>query len=87
MIIESAALTDEEIVAACEAAEAAGVRATSYKVIPDGGVLATIARLLESGAIQVYVDHVFPLADVVDAHRQLERGHTRGKIVLAVGEG
>jgi len=30
---------------------------------------------------------VFPLADVVDAHRQLERGHTRGKIVLAVGEG
>ena len=70
-----------------EAAEAAGVRATSYKVIPDGGVLATIARLLESGAIQVYVDHVFPLADVVDAHRQLERGHTRGKIVLAVGEG
>lgn len=69
-----------------EAAADAGVRATSYRVIPDGGVLATIARLLESGAIQVYVDRVFPLDDAAEAHRVLERGHTRGKIVLSVGE-
>ncbi|MFT4052050.1 MAG: NADP-dependent oxidoreductase [Microbacterium sp.] len=69
-----------------EAAEAAGVRATSYKMIPDGGVLATIGRLLESGAIQVYIDRVFPLAEAADAHRELERGHTRGKIVLSVGD-
>jgi len=68
------------------AAAAAGVRATSYKVLPDGGALATIARLLGSRAIQVYVDRVFPLADAAGAHRELERGHTRGKIVLAVGE-
>lgn len=69
-----------------ETAAAAGMRATSYKMIPDGGVLATVGRLLESGAIQVYVDHVFPLADAAGAHRELEKGHTRGKIVLAVGE-
>lgn len=68
------------------AAAAAGVRATSYKVIPDGGVLSTIARLLDSGAIQVYVDHVYDLSRAADAHRELEKGHTRGKIVLAVGE-
>lgn len=67
-----------------DAAAQAGVRTTSYKVIPDGGVLATIGRLLDSGAIQVYVDHVFPLADAAAAHRELEKGHTRGKIVLAV---
>ncbi|GEP48541.1 NADP-dependent oxidoreductase [Microbacterium saccharophilum] len=70
---------------AAEAA-AAGVRATSYKVIPDGGVLSTIARLLDSGAIQVYVDRVFDLSDAAAAHRELERGHSRGKIVLAVGD-
>lgn len=69
------------------AAAAAGVRATSYKVTPDGGVLATLGRLLESGAIQVYVDRVFDLAEAAAAHRELEKGHTRGKVVLSIGEG
>lgn len=69
-----------------DAAAEAGMRTTSYKVIPDGGVLATIGRLLESGAIHVYVDRVFPLAEVAEAHRELEKGRTRGKIVLAVGD-
>lgn len=69
-----------------EAAEAAGVRATSYKVIPDGGSLATIARLLDSGAVQVYIDRVFPLDEAAAAHRTLEEGHTRGKIVLRVSD-
>jgi NADPH:quinone reductase-like Zn-dependent oxidoreductase len=69
-----------------EAAEAAGVRATSYKVIPDGGSLATIARLLDSGAVQVYIDRVFPLDEAAAAHRMLEEGHTRGKIVLRVSD-
>lgn len=67
-------------------AAAAGVRATGYKVIPDGGALATIGRLLESGAIQVYIDRVFDLADAAAAHRMLEEGHTRGKIVLRVSD-
>ncbi|WP_336631458.1 MULTISPECIES: NADP-dependent oxidoreductase [unclassified Microbacterium] len=69
-----------------ESADEAGVRATGYTVIPDGGVLATLGRLLESGAIQVYVDRVYPLDEAAAAHRDLERGHTRGKLVLSVGE-
>ncbi|MAP62458.1 MAG: NADPH:quinone reductase [Microbacterium sp.] len=69
-----------------EAAAEAGVRATSHKVLPDGNALATIARLLESGAIQVYIDRVFDLEDAAAAHRELERGHTRGKSVLRIGE-
>jgi NADPH:quinone reductase-like Zn-dependent oxidoreductase len=68
-------------------AEAAGVRATSFKVTPDGGALATMARLLDSGAIQVYIDRVFDLAEAPDAHRMIEDGHTRGKIVLHIAEG
>lgn len=69
------------------AAAEAGVRATSYKVIPDGGALATIARLLDSGAVQVYVEKVFELEEAPDAHRQIEAGHTRGKVVLRVSDG
>ncbi|GAA5206889.1 NADP-dependent oxidoreductase [Microbacterium kyungheense] len=70
-----------------EAAAAAGVRATSYKVVPDGGALATIARLLDSGSVQVYIDRVFDLGDAASAHRELELGHTRGKMVLQVAAG
>lgn len=69
-----------------EAAAARGIRSTDYKAIPDGGALATIARLLDSGAIRVYVDRVFDLADAAAAHTELERGHTRGKIVLRVSD-
>ena len=69
-----------------EAAAAAGVRATSYKVIPDGGVLTTLARLLESGSIRVFIDRVFDLEDAPAAHIELERGHTRGKSVLRVSD-
>lgn len=69
-----------------EAAAAAGVRSTGYKVIPDGGALATVGRLLDSGAVQVYIDRVFDLKDAAAAHRELEEGHTRGKIVLRVSD-
>ncbi|WP_137843160.1 NADP-dependent oxidoreductase [Microbacterium sp. 2FI] len=69
-----------------EAAEAAGVRATSYKVIPDGSALATIGRLLDSGSVQVYIDKVIDLEDAATAHREIEAGHTRGKIVLRVSD-
>jgi len=69
-----------------DAAAAAGVRVTSFKVVPDGGALATVARLLDSGAVQVYIDKVFDLQDAADAHAELEKGHTRGKIVLRVSD-
>lgn len=69
-----------------EAAAAAGVRATGYKVIPDGTVLATLARLLDSGAIQVFVDSVHDLGEVAAAHAEVERGHARGKVVLTIGD-
>lgn len=62
----------------------AGVRATSYKVAPDGAELAIVSRLLDSGDIRVHIDEVFALADAAEAHTSLEAGHTRGKLVLKV---
>lgn len=67
--------------------EAAGMRGTDYKVAPDGNTLAVIARLLASANIRVHVDQIFPLERIADAHRAVEGGHTRGKIVVKVAEG
>ena len=68
-------------------AAAAGIRATGFQVAPDGSTLSVISRLLESGDVRVYVDRVFDLADAAEAHRAIESGHTRGKLVLKVAEG
>jgi NADPH:quinone reductase-like Zn-dependent oxidoreductase len=67
-------------------AAAAGVRATGYQVTPDGSTLAVISRMLESGEVRVHVDRVFDLAEAAEAHRLIEAGHTRGKIVLQVSK-
>lgn len=69
-----------------EDAAAAGVRASGFRVSPDGATLAVISRLIESRDVRVFVDQVFPLADAADAHRALESGHTRGKIVLTIAD-
>lgn len=68
-------------------ATAAGMRATHFKLAPDGTALAGIAKLLDSGAIRVHVDRVFELGLLAEANHALETGHTRGKIVLKVAEG
>jgi len=69
-----------------EDATALGLRATSYKVAPDGATLAVISRLLESGDVRVFVDQIFELADAANSHTALEDGHTRGKLVLKVSD-
>ena len=69
-----------------EDAAAAGVRASGFRVSPDGTTLAVISRLIDSGDIRVFVDQVFDLADAAAAHAALEGGHTRGKIVLRVAD-
>lgn len=67
-------------------AAAAGVRATGFQVAPDGSTLAIISRLLDSGDVRVHIDRVFDLAEAAQAHEVIEQGHTRGKLVLKVGE-
>jgi NADPH:quinone reductase-like Zn-dependent oxidoreductase len=63
------------------------MRATGFRVSPDGSTLAVISRLLESGDVRVFVDRVFDLEDAALAHEAIESGHTRGKLVLKVAEG
>ena len=68
------------------AAQQRGVVTTAFLVEPDGAALSRIAGLIDSGAVISEIDEVFPLAGAAEAHRRGERGHTRGKLVLRVGE-
>ncbi|WP_328608240.1 NAD(P)-dependent alcohol dehydrogenase [Amycolatopsis sp. NBC_00345] len=49
---------------------------------PDASLFAELGRWVTAGAIRPQVDRVFPLADVAAAHRALEQGGVRGKIVV-----
>jgi NADPH:quinone reductase-like Zn-dependent oxidoreductase len=53
-------------------------------VRPDGEQLEALGGLVENGRLRVEVTHEFPLEQAAEAHRLLERGHVRGKIVLTV---
>lgn len=67
-----------------EDAAARGVLATGFNVSPDARTLAIITRLIDDGAVTVHVEREFPLAEGAEAHRRLEEGHVRGKLVLRV---
>ncbi|KHL18853.1 NADPH2:quinone reductase [Mumia flava] len=54
-------------------------------VRPDPDDLTALAGLIDAGAVRVEVAQVFDLADAADAHRAVETGHTRGKVVVRVG--
>jgi NADPH:quinone reductase len=40
--------------------------------------------LLETGAVKIFIDKVFPLAEAAEAHRHMEASAHMGKIVLQV---
>ena len=51
---------------------------------PTAPLLAELGRRVAAGAVRPEVDRVFPLAEIADAHRALEQGGVRGKVVVAV---
>lgn len=65
-------------------ADASGVRATTFKVSPDARILDQVTDLIEAGSVRVNIDKTYPLEQAAEAHAELEKGHTRGKIVLEV---
>ena len=46
--------------------------------------LQQIADLIDSGKMKPVISHIFSLKDAAKAHKEIEKGHTRGKIVLKV---
>jgi NADPH2:quinone reductase len=77
---------DGDIPAAAEAGAARGVNRV-FSTMDDANcsrTLEKIASLLVSGDVRLPPLKTFQLRDVADAHRILQQGHTRGKIVLEV---
>lgn len=64
------------------AAEQYGVKTEGTAAAADVEVLAELIELVDGGQLPVPIARVYPLEEVRDAYRELERRHTRGKIVL-----
>ena len=64
------------------AAEQYGVKTEGTAAAASADVLAELIQLVDSGQLEVPIARVYPLDQVRDAYRELERRHTRGKIVL-----
>ncbi len=61
-----------------------GIRATRYTVRADGDELGEIAGLIDAGKVKPAVTETFPLRRAADALQALEKGHSKGKVVLTV---
>lgn len=64
------------------AVEKYGVKAEGNAAADTIDVVAELADLAAAGTLTVPIAAAYPLDRVRDAYRELERGHTRGKIVL-----
>jgi NADPH:quinone reductase-like Zn-dependent oxidoreductase len=53
-------------------------------VQPDGAGLRELARRFDAGELRVEIQETFPLERAADAHRLLQEGHARGKLVIEV---
>ncbi|MDG4825550.1 NADP-dependent oxidoreductase [Asanoa sp. WMMD1127] len=63
-------------------AEELGVRVTPP--LRSAARLAALVALHERGGLRIHVRRGYPLAAAADAHREVEAGHGRGKVVLRV---
>lgn len=71
-----------ETITSFEKASELGVKAEGSATASTREILAEMANLAASGAIEVPIAATYPLDHVADAFAELERRHTRGKVVL-----
>ncbi|WP_205696397.1 NADP-dependent oxidoreductase [Conexibacter sp. SYSU D00693] len=64
--------------------ERSRVRGHYTFVRPSAAELVELAERVDDGRLRVEVQETLPLERAADAHRLLERGHVRGKVVLEV---
>jgi NADPH:quinone reductase-like Zn-dependent oxidoreductase len=59
-----------------------GATAKNYLVHSSGEDMQQLAGMLEEGSAKPTISHRYSFAQIADAHRQIETGKTRGKVVV-----
>ncbi|HEY4194262.1 MAG TPA: NADP-dependent oxidoreductase, partial [Mucilaginibacter sp.] len=67
-----------------EAAEKYKVKTDGSAVAGNAKVLAEVARMVNSGELEIPTAKTYPLNQVSEAYQELEERHTQGKIILTI---
>ena len=51
---------------------------------PNSDVLQVVGKMIERGEIKPVIEAVYPLDEIIAAHQHVEKGHTRGKVVVTI---
>ena len=62
-----------------------GVSVTPIRCEASSARLTQLSQLVTENRLSVTVQQVFALQEAAEAHRLLEAGHVRGKLVIAIG--
>lgn len=65
-------------------AETRKIKASPYMVHSNGDDMEQIAELMEAGTLKAYIFKEYSFGQMAEAHRQIETGKTRGKIVIVL---
>jgi NADPH:quinone reductase-like Zn-dependent oxidoreductase len=67
-----------------EEAQRHRVRTQFVLVHPDTQQLSILGNLFDSGMIRPVIEKVYSLAEIQEAHKQIQRGHVRGKLAVQI---
>lgn len=62
-------------------------RGKSHLSLPNEKDMAFLQELIEQGQLHPMIEKVYPLDQIMDAHRHVENGHTKGKVVVEILKG